>query len=285
MSVVVIGATGQLGRLVVEDLLERGVAPAQIVATGRNTAKLADLAERGVNVQTVDLTDGPALAAALEGADKVLLVSTNEVGSRLANHQRAIDAAKAAGVSLLAYTSIPKADTTAMALAEEHRETEVYLQSSGVPYAFLRNSWYLENYTAQLPTYQEHHAVLGSAGDGRVSAATRADYAAAAAAVLTTDGHAGAVYELGGDQAFTLTELAAALSSALGEEIVYTDLPEEKYVEVLTGAGLPPVMAQVLANADTGLAKGDLFVDSGDLTRLIGRPTTTLTDAIARAIG
>jgi NAD(P)H dehydrogenase (quinone) len=283
MSVVVIGATGQLGRLVVESLLQRGVEPSQIVATGRNTARLADLAERGVQVQSVDLNDGPALAAALEGAEKVLLVSTNEVGSRLANHQSAIDAAKVAGVSLLAYTSIPKAETTAMSLAEEHRETERYLRDSGVPFVFLRNSWYLENYTAQLATYREHHAVLGSAGDGRVSAAARADYAEAAAAVLTSDGHAGAVYELGGDQAFTLTELASALSDAFGEEIVYTDLPEEKYAEVLAGVGLPAAMAQVLANADTGLARGDLFVDSGDLSRLIGHPTTSLTDAIAAA--
>ncbi len=197
MTVVVTGATGHLGRLAVESLLDRGVAPEQIVATGRNVEKLADLAARGVVVRRADFDDPSTLAAAFAGADKVLLVSGSEVGKRVQQHTNAIDAAKAAGVALIAYTSIPYADRSSLLLAEEHAATERVLAASGVPHVLLRNSWYLENYTAQLPTYLEH-GVAGAAGSGRVSAAARRDFAEAAATVLIEDGHAGAVYELGG---------------------------------------------------------------------------------------
>ncbi|MBR7838990.1 SDR family oxidoreductase [Actinospica durhamensis] len=285
MSIVVTGATGQLGRLAVEALLRRGVLASQIVATGRDIAGIKDLADRGVVVRRADFADPDSLAAAFAGADKLLLISASfPVDERYENHRRAIDAALSAGVSLVAYTSMAHADTATTILAETHRATEEYLREREVPSVLLRNGWYLENYTAQLPLVLQHGAFIGAAGEGRVSAVSRADYAEAAAAVLTTEGHAGAVYELGGDEAFTLAELAATVSAATGKPITYTDLSADELVEALTGAGLPPELARVLADSDLGLGRGELFTDSGDLSRLIGRPTTSLAGAIADAL-
>ncbi|WP_223198598.1 NmrA family NAD(P)-binding protein [Solihabitans fulvus] len=209
MSIVVTGASGQLGRLTVEALLRRGVPAAGIVATGRDIARIKTFAERGVAVLQADFEDPQSLAAAFAGADKLLLISTTSVDERVANHHRAIDAAVAAGVSLVAYTSMTHADTATTILASTHRATEEYLRERGVPSVLLRNSWYLENYTAQLPAAVQHGAFIGAAGEGRVSAASRVDYAEAAATVLTTEDRTGAVYELGGDEAFALAELAA----------------------------------------------------------------------------
>ncbi|BBJ39903.1 NAD(P)-dependent oxidoreductase [Streptomyces antimycoticus] len=285
MSIAVTGATGQLGRLVVEDLLRRGVAPHDIIATGRDTDRLADLAERGVLVRQADFADSAGLTEAFKGARKVLLVSTTTVGERFDNHTRAIDAAKRAGAQLIAYTSTLNAHSANMILADAHSKTERYLRDSGVPWVVLRNGWYLDNYTSQVPLYLQTGAVPGSAGTGRVSAASRRDYAEAAATVLTSEGHAGSVYELGGDTAFTLTELAAALSTASGQGVVYHDLPVEQYRSALLGAGLPAEMAEVLSDSDLGLKRGELFTASSDLRRLIGRPTTTLADALTEALG
>ncbi|HEV7826343.1 MAG TPA: SDR family oxidoreductase [Mycobacteriales bacterium] len=284
MSIVVTGATGHLGRLVVEELLARGVPADEIVAAGRSTDKISDLAERGVRVRVIDFEDPATLRAAFAGADKVLLVSGSEVGRRVAQHRNAIEAAKDAGVGLLVYTGIANADRTSMQLAAEHQATEEALRASGVPFVLLRNGWYLENYTEQIPTYLRYGAVLGSAGEGRVSAATRADYAGAAAAVLTAEGQEGRVYELGGDEAFTLAEVAAQVAAASGKDVVYRDLPVAEYAQVLVGAGLPEPMAAVLADSDRGVAAGDLFVGSGDLGRLLGRPTTSLADAVGAAL-
>ncbi|MBA8923798.1 NAD(P)H dehydrogenase (quinone) [Kutzneria viridogrisea] len=285
MSIVVTGATGQLGRLTVEALLRHGVPASQIIATGRNLAGIKDLADRGVLVRRADFADPDSLVAAFAGADKLLLISaTIPVEERLANHRRAIDAALAAGVSLVAYTSMVHADTATTILAATHRDTEEYLWEREVPSVLLRNSGYLENYTALLPMARQHGAFVGAAGEGRISAASRADYAAAAAAVLTGEGHAGAVYELGGDEAFTLAELAATVSVATGKPIAYTDLPAAKLAEALTGMGLPAEVAAALADADLGLGRGEFYTDSGDLSRLIGRPTTSLADAVADAL-
>jgi NAD(P)H dehydrogenase (quinone) len=282
MTIVVTGATGQLGRLAVQALLDRGVAPGQIVATGRNTGKLADLTAHGVTVRLADFDDPATLAAAFAGADRLLLVSGSEAGNRARQHAAAIAAAKAAGVQLIVYTSIANADRSSLLLAEEHLVTEHDLEAAGVPYVVLRNSWYLENYTAQLPNYLAH-GIAGAAGAGRVSAATRADFADAAAAVLIEDGHAGAVYELGGAP-FTLPELAAAVSDATGTDVTYTDLPVEAYEQVLLGAGLPATMAHLLADADRGLAAGELYVDGAHLEKLIGRPPTTLAEALEAGV-
>ena len=285
MSYVITGATGHLGRLVVQELLRRGVPVGDITATGRDITKVKDLADRGVRVLAIDYDDPASLDAAFRGADRILLVSASEPGRRAQQHENAIDAAVRAGAGLLAYTSIANAGTTSMRLAAEHQATEAALRASGLTYVLLRNSWYVENYTAQVPAILQRGSLAGSAGDGRVSAATRADYAAAAAAVLTGDGHAGRAYELGGDEAFTLAELAAEIGAQAGQPVGYLDLSEDEYARLLTSAGLPETAAVTLADADRGLARGDLFVDSGHLRQLIGRPTTSLRDAVAVALG
>lgn len=284
MSLVITGATGHLGRLVVESLLARGVPAGDITAAGRDAAKVKDLADRGVRVRASDYEDPATLDEAFRGAGKILLISASEVGKRASQHRNAIDAAVRAGAGLLAYTSIANAGTTTMRLAGEHQATEAALRASGLPWVLLRNSWYTENYTAQLPAILAQGELAGSAGDGRVSAATRADYAAAAAAVLAGDGHAGRVYELGGDQAFTLAELAAEISAQAGRTVRYRDLPEAEYARLLTGAGVPEPVAAILADADRGLSQGDLYVDSGHLRQLIGRPAMSLRDAVAAAL-
>ena len=235
-------------------------------------------------VRRADYTDPASLDAAFVGVDRLLLVSGSEVGQRVAQHANVIDAAKRAGVGFVAYTSITRADTSDLALAAEHRATEELLAASGLPHALLRNSWYLENYTGQLSTVLEHGAVLGAAGDGRVSAATRADYAAAAAAVLAGGDHDGAVYELGGDHAFTLGEYAGAVARVTGREVAYRDLSVEEYTAALVAAGLPEGYAAVLADSDRGLSEGALFTDSGDLSRLAGRPTADLEDVVRAAL-
>lgn len=285
MSIVVTGATGQLGRLTVEALLRRGVPAADIIATGRDIAGIKDLADRGITVRRADFADTDGLTEAFAGAEKLLLISASvPVGERVANHRRVIDAAASAGVSLVAYTSTTHADTATTVIGATHGETEAYLRDRGIPSVLLRNGWYLENYTSQLPQILQNGAVVGAAGEGRISAASRADYAEAAAVVLTAEGHTGAVYELGGDESFTLTELAAAISAAAGRQVTYADLPVADFAQVLASAGLPAELAEVLADADGGMNRGEMYTDSGDLRRLIGRPPVTLVEALVAAL-
>ncbi|MGM9472863.1 NmrA family NAD(P)-binding protein [Pseudarthrobacter sp. YS3] len=285
MSIVITGATGQLGRHVVEALLERNVPAGEIVAAGRSIGKLSDFAARGVQVRAMDYTDAASVAKALEGATKVLLISGSEVGQRVEQHRTVIEAAAAEGVELIAYTSIANADTTGMKLAAEHQATEAILKASGVPFVLLRNGWYLENYTDQLPGTLAQGAVAGSAGDGKVSAASRADYAAAAAAVLASaENQAGKVYELGGDHSFTLAELAREISAAANKTVAYQDLPAGDYAGLLAGFGVPRPFADILADSDLGIARGDLHVSGSDLSDLIGRPTTPMPTAVRSAL-
>lgn len=285
MPIVVTGATGRLGRLTVDALLRRGIPAADIIATGRDIAGIKDLADRDITVRRADFADTDGLADAFAGADRLLLISASvPVGERVANHRRVIDAAASAGVSLVAYTSTTQADTATTVIGATHGETEAYLRDRGIPSVLLRNSWYLENYTSQLPQILQNGAVVGAAGEGRISAASRADYAEAAAVVLTTEGHTGAVYELGGDESFTLTELAAAISAAAGTQVAYADLPVTGFAQALAAAGLPAELAEVLADADRGMNRGEMYTDSGDLRRLIGRPPVTLAEALAAAL-
>ena len=281
MSIVVTGATGHLGRLVVESLLNRGVPADQIIATGRRTETLADLAERGVVVQRADFDDAASLREAFTGAERLLLVSGSEPGRRIEQHGNAIEAAKAAGLRHIAYTSIVRADTSSLLLAADHRGTEELLAASGVPHTLLRNAWYFENYTTRLPVYLEH-GIVGSVGTARISAAARADYAEAAAAVLTGEGHEGAIYELGG-ASFTMAELAEVVSTATGRTVTYTDLPVQQYAQVLVAAGLPEPVAAVFADGDRGAAAGELLVDGSDLEKLIERTPTPLADVVTAA--
>lgn len=273
--IVITGATGQLGRLVIQSLLNK-LPASQIVAAVRNPARAADLAALGVQVRKADYTDPALLEAAFQGAEKVLLISSSEIGQRAAQHRNVIDAAKKAGVSLVAYTSILHADRSPLGLAAEHAATEAYLRESGMPNVLLRNGWYTENYLASVPPALQHGAFIGSAGEGRISSAARVDYADAAAVALTASGQAGKVYELAGDDSYTLTEFAAELSRQSGKPVPYVNLPEADYKAALLGAGLPEPIANLLADSDVGASKGGLFDDQHQLSALIGRPTTSL---------
>ena len=284
MTIAVTAASGRLGRLAVRALLDRGVPASEIVAGARRPEKIADLAALGVTVREADYDRPETLATAFAGVDRLLLISGSEVGKRVPQHTNAVNAAVTAGVSLIVYTSAPYADTTDLPVAPEHKATEEVIRASGVPFSFLRNSWYVENYTDNLAPALEHGAILGAAGDGKVSAAPRADYAEAAAAVVAGEGHANTVYELGADQPFTLAELAAEVSRQTGKESEYRDLPPEEYARALIAVGLPDGYAQVLAGCDVSLTKGRLLVETGDLSRLIGRPTTPLADSVAAAL-
>lgn len=284
MTTAITGATGQLGSLVITDLLERGVAPGEIVAIVRDSAKAASLAEQGITVRVADYSDPAAFRSALDGVDKLLLISSSEVGQRVAQHTNVIDAAEAAGVSLIAYTSVLKADTSGISLAPEHLATEERLAASTIPSVLLRNGWYWENYASALPQAIESGTLYGAAGDGRLAAASRADFAAAAAAVLTLDDQGGKTYELGGDERLTYAEFAKLIGEVAGKDVAYADLPENDYAAALAGAGLPQPVATMLAGADAGISRGELDTDSGDLQTLIGRPSTPVADIIKTAI-
>lgn len=277
--IAITGATGQLGALAVEELLKT-IKASELVAIVRNPAKADALAQKGVVIRQADYGDQAALTAALSGVEKLLLVSSSEVGQRAAQHRNVINAAKAAGVKFIAYTSLLHADKSPLGLHVEHVETEKMLTDSGIPYALLRNGWYTENYLASAPAALAHGVFIGAAGDGKIASATRADYAAAAARVISTEGHVGKVYELAGDSAWTLSELAAELSKQSGKPVVYQNLSEADFAGALKGVGLPDVFANLLADSDIGASKGGLFDDSHTLSKLIGRPTTPLAESV-----
>ncbi len=281
--IAITGATGQLGRLVIQNLLKT-VPASQLVAAVRSPDKAADLAALGVQVRQADYARPATLEAAFQGVSKLLLISSSEVGHRAPQHAAVIAAAQQAGVQLLAYTSILHADRSPLGLAAEHKETEAMLRASGIPHVLLRNGWYTENYTASVPAALQYGAVLGSAKDGRIASAARADYAAAAAAVLTLEGQAGQVYELAGDTAYTLSEFAAEIAKQSGKAVVYNDLPEAAYAAALVQAGLPEGFAALLADSDVGASTGGLFDDSHQLSQLIGRPATPMAEVVRVAL-
>lgn len=281
--IVVTGATGQLGRLVIARLLKTTPA-AQIVAAVRDVAKAADLAAQGVQVRRADYNDAASLDSAFVGATKLLLISSSEVGQRVPQHRAVVEAAVRAKVALFVYTSVLRADSSQLGLAAEHRETEALIRASGLAYSLLRNGWYVENYTAGLGGALEHGALAGGAGEGRIAAAARADYADAAAAVLSSTGPVEQVYELAGDTAFTLADLAAELSRQSGKQVPFHHLPQREYREMLIGVGLPAPVADLIADSDAAAAKGALDDSGHALGKLIGRPTITLADAVKAAL-
>lgn len=277
--IAITGATGLLGQHVIESLLKT-VPASQIVAIVRNPAKATALSQQGITVRQADYSDEAALTAALQGIDKLLLISSSEVGQRAPQHRNVVNAAKAAHVKFIAYTSLLHADTSPLGLADEHVATEKMLAESGIAYALLRNGWYTENYLASAPAALEHGVFIGAAGEGKIASATRADYAAAAARVISEDGHAGKTYELAGDAGWTLSQLAAELAKQSGKKVVYQNLSEADFAAALKGVGLPAELADMLADSDTGASKGGLFDDSHTLSKLIGRPTTSLADSV-----
>ncbi|WP_420568626.1 SDR family oxidoreductase [Thalassovita sp.] len=280
-TILITGASGQLGKLVLTELLKTTPAD-QIAALVRRPEAAAEIEALGVTARMGDYTDPAALSAAMDGIEKLLLISSSEVGQRAPQHRNVIDAAKVAGVSLIAYTSLLRANSSPLALAAEHVETEAYLAESGVPHVLLRNGWYTENNVGTAGMAIEHGTYIGSIGEGRISGAARADYAAAAAAVLTSDdAQAGKVYELAGDASYSLNDLAQETTKLAGKPIAYTDLPEADYAGALVQAGLPEGFAAVLADSDVGASKGALEENGKTLSALIGRPTTPWQDTLA----
>ena len=277
--IAITGATGQLGQHVFANLLNTTAAN-QLVAVVRNPAKAEALSQKGVVVRQADYGDEAALTRALQGVDKLLIISSSEVGQRAPQHRNIINAAKAAGVKFIAYTSLLHADTSPLGLADEHVATEKMLADSGIPFALLRNGWYTENYLASAPAALEHGVFIGAAGEGKIASATRADYAAAAARVIAEDGHAGKVYELAGDHGWTLSELAAELAKQSGKNVVYQNLSQADFAAALKSVGLPAGLADMLADSDVGASKGGLFDDSHTLSKLIGRPSTPLAESV-----
>lgn len=281
--IAITGATGQLGRLVINALLKK-VPASEVIAAVRSPEKAADLAALGVTLRTADYSQPETLKTAFAGVDKLLLISSSEVGQREAQHKAVIDAAKAAGVGFIAYTSLLHADTTPLGLGVEHRATEAQLKASGIPFALLRNGWYTENYAASIAPALAHHAFIGSVGEGRIASAARADYAAAAAEVISRDDQAGKIYELAGDDSYSLAEFAAEIAKQSGEKVDYVNLPQADFAAALKGAGLPDGLAEMLADSDAGAAQGGLFDNSKTLSKLIGRPTTGYAEVIKAAL-
>jgi NAD(P)H dehydrogenase (quinone) len=278
MTIAVTGATGQFGRIVIEELKKKG---ADVIALARSPEKAADL---GVEVRAGDYEKPRDWAAALKGVETLLLVSGSEIGKRAAQHRTVIEAAKAAGVKRIVYTSLLNADTSTIGLAPEHIETEALIRASGIPFTILRNGWYFENHSGSIAASVQHGAFIGSAGEGRFSSASRRDFAEAAVAAVLSDAHSGQTIELAGDEGFTLRELAAEISRQSGKTVPYVDMPEGDYAAALTQAGLPAPMAGAYASFDTAAAGGALHSDSRELSGLIGRPTTTLQQAVEAAL-
>ncbi|WP_028579586.1 SDR family oxidoreductase [Desulfogranum japonicum] len=277
--IAVTGASGQLGRLVIEQLLAK-TEPSQLVALVRTPEKVADLQQKGVVVRAADYAQPDTLLPALQGVKKLLLISSSEVGQRSAQHVNVINAAKQAGVELLAYTSLLHADTSPLPLRFEHLDTEKAIKESGLPAVILRNGWYTENYAGAAPSAFEHGAVFGCAGEGKIASAARADYAAAAAVVLLSADQAGRVYELAGDESYTLKDFADEIAKQSGKAVEYKNLTQSEYFDLLKNGGLPEPIAAMLSESDNGAAQGGLFDDSKQLSQLIGRPTTLLTEVL-----
>ena len=281
--IAVTGATGQLGRLVIAALLKK-VPANQIIAAVRSPEKAKDLADLGVQVRQADYSKPETLDSAFKGAEKLLLISSSEVGQREAQHNAVIAAAKRTGVKLLAYTSLLHADKSPLGLGVEHRATEKALSESGIPFVLLRNGWYTENYAASIAPALAHNAFIGSVEEGRISSAARQDYAEAAAAVLVLEDQGGKIYELAGDESYTLAEFSAEIAHQSGNKVDYVNLPEAEFAKALLGAGLPEGLANMLADSDAGAEKGGLFDDSHTLSKLIGRPTTPVKEVIAATL-
>lgn len=280
MKTGITGASGQLGKLIVKKLIEK-TGPSSVVALVRSPEKVQGL---GIEVRKFDYEEAAGLASSLKDIDTLLLISANEIGKRERQHKNVINAAKSAGVKWIVYTSILHADTSSLSLAAEHLATENEIKKSGIPYTILRNSWYTENYTGSIQGAVAGGAFIGSAGDGKIASAVRSDFAEAAVAVLTGKDHKGKIYELAGDEAYTLKDLAAEISRQTGKNIPYNNLPESEYAGILQKFGLPEGIAAAIASWDKSASKGDLFDGTRQLSMLIGHPTAPLSVAVKEAV-
>lgn len=280
MKIGITGATGHLGQIIVGKLKEK-VPAENIVALVRSPQKAAEM---GIEAREFNYNDPEPMVETLQGIDKLMLISASEIGKRIEQHSHIIEAAKKAGVKEIVYTSLLRADTSTLVLAGEHLETENKIKASGIPYTILRNGWYTENYTGSLNDVIKHGVLMGSSDEGKISSASRTDFAEAAVVVLTTEGHTGKIYELGGDEFFTMSDYAAEISKQSGKTIPYKNLPPEEFAAALQNAGMPEGYAQFYAGTHVSTEKGDLYDDTHQLSKLIGRATTPLSEVIAKAL-
>ncbi|MFB6317163.1 SDR family oxidoreductase [Saccharicrinis sp. FJH54] len=280
MKIAITGSTGQLGRKVINQLKKR-IDTENIVALARNTEKASDL---GVQVRLFDYDKPDILKAALNDIDTLLMISASEIGKRVKQHTNVLKAAKEAGIKWIVYTSLLRADTSGINLAGEHVATEKAIMESGIDYTILRHGWYTENYTGALGNALASGTLIGSAGDGKISSATREDFAEAAALVMLDEKNKGRVFEFAGDEAYTLSDLAAEVSGQTGREIPYSNLPEDEYAQVLNQSGIPQGISDAIANWDTSASQGDLYDDTHQLSTVLGRPTTSLSQAVNDAL-
>lgn len=280
MKIGVTGATGQLGTLVIEELKKR-ISHDEIVALVRSPEKASKM---GVETRKFDYSNRDGLTDALKGIDRLLLISSNEIGQRAKQHLNVIEAAWKNGVKWIVYTSLLHADSSSLSLAPEHYATEKTIIESGIEYTILRNGWYTENYTNTIRGAVEGGAYIGSASNGRISSAARADYAEAAAVVITAVNHKGKIYELAGDESYTLHDLAAVISKQTGKKIPYKNLAEGEYIEALKSFDVPGPLAEAIAGWDISASNDDLYDNSRQLSLLIGRPTTPLSETVSEAL-
>ena len=280
MSIVVTAASGHLGRLVVHDLLRRGIAPDHVVAGARSLPAVKDLTDAGVRTVVLDYDQPDTVEAAVSAGDTLVLISGNDLANRDRQHADVIAAARRAGAGHLVYTSGLRASDSPSPIAASHAATEDAVRTSGIPFTLLRNGWYTENYAHSVPAVRASGVLLSSVGDGRVASATRQDFAQAIAAVVTSEGHRGQTYELSGDVAWSYDDLAAALGEVLGRDVVHRALSPEQHLQALLDAGVFEPMAQMAVGVDVGICAGAFAFTNGDLTHLLGRPTTTLVEGL-----
>lgn len=278
--IAITGATGQLGRLVIEKLKQK-MPSSGIVALARAPHKAGDI---GIEIRTANYDSPSTLIAALEGVKTLLLISSSEIGNRVSQHRNVINAAKQTGVTQILYTSVLHADTSALSLADEHRLTEAELRASGLAFTILRHGWYAENYAAPILGALQGGAIYGCAGEGKISAATREDYAEAAAVVLTAKTQGSRTYELAGDTSWTLSELAAEVSRQTAKSVAYINLPEDDYAAALAARGLPEPIARAVAGYDISASQNELFDNTHQLSSLIDRPTTSLEEFVSSVL-
>lgn len=280
MSIAVTGASGQLGRRAIENLKTR-VDSHNIVALVRSPEKAADL---GLEVRAFDYTKPENQVAALEGVKTLVLIPSGASPDRLGWHLNVINAAKTAGVGRIVYVSMLKTDISPISVMPDHKKTEEAIRATGLAYTMLRNPWYYEIWTRTLAAAIASGELVSTIGDGKVTPAARQDLAEAVATVAADDRHENKIYELGGDEQFTFSDLAAETSRQSGKEVRYKNLSQEEYTEFLNASGLPEWQSEIIADAEAHAEHGWLFDDSKTLSRLIGRPTTSLKDAVAAAL-
>lgn len=276
-KILISGASGHLGSLVIKHLIEsQGIAAADIIATSRDPSKLSALAAKGVETRAADFSTPSTLAAAFQGVDRLLIISTDAIGARIDQHKAAIEAAQKASVQRIFYTSMPKAETSAIIFAPEHAASEAAIKSSGLAYTIFRNGWYMENLFMSLPQIVSSGQWYTSAGDGRTGYIAREDIARAIAAGIAHPVAENITYNLNGDVGHSNHDIAALVSDITAKQIDVINLNDEQLLNGMLATGVPANFAPFLVSTNAATRAGDLDRISDDAANLSGHPLTTL---------